>query len=184
MFCVPLIVPDPALPQILIVSESGHGKRTPVEDFPRKGRGTQGVIAMQTSARNGTLVGAIGGHFASRVSAQRLWTANPWLAAASRAFSILQPTASLVDQLDRFAPSIMATYPTAAALLADPVLATDATFEVLVDAGTTYQVTVSAASTSTNLTLYARLKQASSGTVSSGKVSATATFTGISAGGT
>lgn len=65
------------------------------------------------------LVGAIDGHFASRVSAQRLWTANTWLAAASRAFSILQPTAALVDQLDRFAPSIVATYPTAAALLAD-----------------------------------------------------------------
>lgn len=65
------------------------------------------------------LVGAISGHFASRVSAQRLWAANPWLAAASRAFSILQPTAALVDQLNQFAPSIVATYPTAAALLAD-----------------------------------------------------------------
>ncbi len=65
------------------------------------------------------LVGAIGGHFASMVSAQRLWTANPWLAAASRPFSILQPTAALVAQLNQFAPSIVATYPTAAALLAD-----------------------------------------------------------------
>ena len=33
--------------------------RTPVEDYPRKGRGTQGVIAIQTTARNGKLVGAI-----------------------------------------------------------------------------------------------------------------------------
>jgi DNA gyrase subunit A len=57
---VSLIVPDPALPQVLTVSESGHGKRTPIEDFPIKGRGTQGVIAMQTSARNGRLIGAIG----------------------------------------------------------------------------------------------------------------------------
>ena len=65
------------------------------------------------------LVGAIGGHFASMVSARRLWTANPWLATASRAFSILQPTAALVAQLNPFAPSILATYPTAAALLAD-----------------------------------------------------------------
>lgn len=65
------------------------------------------------------LVGAIGGHFASVVSARRLWAANPWLASASRALSILQPTATLVDQLNALAPSIVATYPTAAALLAD-----------------------------------------------------------------
>ncbi|MFC7301169.1 DNA gyrase subunit A [Cognatiluteimonas weifangensis] len=44
---------------ILTASEHGYGKRTPVADYPRKGRGTQGVIALQTSARNGQLVGAI-----------------------------------------------------------------------------------------------------------------------------
>jgi DNA gyrase subunit A len=44
---------------ILTASERGYGKRTPVSDYPRKGRGTQGVIALQTSARNGKLVGAI-----------------------------------------------------------------------------------------------------------------------------
>src|SRR6476619_6389575 len=44
---------------ILTASERGFGKRTPVEDYPRKGRGTQGVIALQTTARNGRLVGAI-----------------------------------------------------------------------------------------------------------------------------
>ncbi|WP_166207628.1 DNA gyrase subunit A [Cognatiluteimonas telluris] len=44
---------------ILTASERGFGKRTPVEDYPRKGRGTQGVIALQTTARNGQLVGAI-----------------------------------------------------------------------------------------------------------------------------
>ena len=44
---------------ILTASERGYGKRTPVEDYPRKGRGTQGVIALQTSARNGQLVGAV-----------------------------------------------------------------------------------------------------------------------------
>ncbi|MGN6152542.1 MAG: DNA gyrase subunit A [Lysobacteraceae bacterium] len=44
---------------ILTASERGYGKRTPVEDFPRKGRGTRGVIAMKTSERNGLLVGAI-----------------------------------------------------------------------------------------------------------------------------
>ena len=44
---------------ILTASENGFGKRTAVSEFPRKGRGTQGVIAMQTSDRNGELVGAI-----------------------------------------------------------------------------------------------------------------------------
>ena len=44
---------------ILTASERGYGKRTPAEDYPRKGRGTQGVIALQTTARNGKLVGAI-----------------------------------------------------------------------------------------------------------------------------
>ncbi|HSM10933.1 MAG TPA: DNA gyrase subunit A [Lysobacter sp.] len=44
---------------ILTASERGYGKRTPVAEYPRKGRGTQGVLAIQTSARNGKLVGAI-----------------------------------------------------------------------------------------------------------------------------
>ncbi len=44
---------------ILTASENGYGKRTELGEFPRKGRGTQGVIAMQTSERNGDLVGAI-----------------------------------------------------------------------------------------------------------------------------
>ena len=44
---------------ILTASERGYGKRTPVADYPKKGRGTQGVIALQTTARNGKLIGAI-----------------------------------------------------------------------------------------------------------------------------
>ncbi len=44
---------------ILTATERGYGKRTPLDDYPRKGRGTQGVIALQTSDRNGNLVGAI-----------------------------------------------------------------------------------------------------------------------------
>src|SRR5690606_36726746 len=38
-------------------SENGYGKRTPVAEYPRKGRGPQGVLALQTNARNGKLVG-------------------------------------------------------------------------------------------------------------------------------
>ena len=44
---------------ILTASQNGFGKRTPVSEYPKKGRGTQGVIALQTSERNGCLVGAI-----------------------------------------------------------------------------------------------------------------------------
>ena len=44
---------------VLTASENGFGKRTPIGDFPKKGRGTQGVIALKTTERNGQLVGAI-----------------------------------------------------------------------------------------------------------------------------
>ena len=44
---------------ILTATENGYGKRTPLADHPRKGRGTQGVIGIQTTARNGKLVGAV-----------------------------------------------------------------------------------------------------------------------------
>ena len=55
---ISLIIPT-AAGQILTASENGFGKRTKVEDFPVYGRGGQGVIGMQTSERNGQLVGAI-----------------------------------------------------------------------------------------------------------------------------
>jgi DNA gyrase subunit A len=44
---------------ILTASARGYGKRTPAAEYPRKGRGIKGVIAMKTSERNGKLVGAI-----------------------------------------------------------------------------------------------------------------------------
>lgn len=43
---------------VLTVTENGYGKRTPVDDYPRRSRGGQGVIAIQTSERNGRLIGA------------------------------------------------------------------------------------------------------------------------------
>lgn len=45
--------------KVLTVSENGYGKRTDASDFPTKGRGTMGVIAMQISERNGGLAGAV-----------------------------------------------------------------------------------------------------------------------------
>ena len=44
---------------ILTATENGFGKRTPVDDFPVQGRGGQGVIAIQTTDRNGRTVGAL-----------------------------------------------------------------------------------------------------------------------------
>jgi DNA gyrase subunit A len=44
---------------VLTATERGYGKRTPLSDFPRKGRGSQGVIAIQCSDRNGALVAAV-----------------------------------------------------------------------------------------------------------------------------
>ncbi len=44
---------------VLTASAAGYGKRTPIEDFPRQGRGGQGVIALQTTERNGAAVAAL-----------------------------------------------------------------------------------------------------------------------------
>ncbi|MDI9239649.1 DNA gyrase subunit A [Lysobacter sp. LF1] len=44
---------------ILTASERGYGKRTALEEYPRKGRGGQGVIALKTTERNGKLIGAV-----------------------------------------------------------------------------------------------------------------------------
>ncbi len=44
---------------VLTATQRGYGKRTPLADYPRKGRGTQGVIAIQCSERNGALIGAV-----------------------------------------------------------------------------------------------------------------------------
>ena len=54
---ISLIVPAEG-GELLTVSENGYGKRTAINDFPIKGRGTKGVIAMATTQRNGPLVGA------------------------------------------------------------------------------------------------------------------------------
>lgn len=44
---------------ILTATQKGYGKRTEVEEFASHGRGGQGVIAIQTSDRNGEVVGAV-----------------------------------------------------------------------------------------------------------------------------
>ena len=54
---ISLIIPQEG-GKVLTVSEHGYGKRTDMTEFPTKGRGNKGVIAMSTSERNGKLVGA------------------------------------------------------------------------------------------------------------------------------
>jgi DNA gyrase subunit A len=44
---------------VLTASEFGYGKLTPLEEFPGHGRGGQGVIALQTTERNGAAVAAL-----------------------------------------------------------------------------------------------------------------------------
>jgi DNA gyrase subunit A len=44
---------------VLTASANGYGKLTPLEDFPQHGRGGQGVIALQTTERNGEMVAAL-----------------------------------------------------------------------------------------------------------------------------
>ena len=55
---VSLILPQPE-GYILTASEHGYGKRTRVDEFPAYSRGSQGVIAMQQTERNGDLVCAL-----------------------------------------------------------------------------------------------------------------------------
>ncbi|HIY72044.1 MAG TPA: DNA gyrase subunit A [Candidatus Luteimonas excrementigallinarum] len=57
--CSMIVVQAEGDGDILTASERGYGKRTPVSEYPCKGRGIQGVIAIQTSERNGKLVGAV-----------------------------------------------------------------------------------------------------------------------------
>lgn len=44
---------------VLNITENGYGKRTKLAEFPCHARGGQGVIAIKTSARNGSVVGAV-----------------------------------------------------------------------------------------------------------------------------
>ncbi len=43
---------------VLAVTEHGYGKRTPVDDYPLRGRGGQGVLALKQSDKTGAVVGA------------------------------------------------------------------------------------------------------------------------------
>lgn len=55
---IALIIPQKDA-QILTATENGYGKRTKNEEYPQRSRGTQGVISIQTTERNGNVVAAI-----------------------------------------------------------------------------------------------------------------------------
>jgi DNA gyrase subunit A len=55
---ISLVAVDDETRPVLIATENGFGKRTPAAEFTRHQRGSQGMIAIQTSARNGKVVAA------------------------------------------------------------------------------------------------------------------------------
>jgi DNA gyrase subunit A len=54
---VALAITDPERQQVLAVCERGYGKRTPLEEFRQQKRGGKGIILIDTSERNGPVVG-------------------------------------------------------------------------------------------------------------------------------
>lgn len=55
---IALLVAENEQQSVMTATENGYGKRTPVSEYTRIGRGGQGLIAIQTSARNGKVVSA------------------------------------------------------------------------------------------------------------------------------
>jgi DNA gyrase subunit A len=55
---ISLLVAESEELAVLTATENGYGKRTPISEYTRHGRGTQGMIAIKTSERNGKVVAA------------------------------------------------------------------------------------------------------------------------------
>src|SRR5260221_8207260 len=55
---IALLVAENETQSVLTATENGYGKRTSITEYTRHGRGTQGMIAIQTSERNGKVVAA------------------------------------------------------------------------------------------------------------------------------
>ena len=56
---ISMLVAENESQTVLTATENGYGKRTPISEYTRHGRGTKGMIAIQTGERNGSLVGAV-----------------------------------------------------------------------------------------------------------------------------
>jgi DNA gyrase subunit A len=55
---IALLVAENEQQSVLTATENGFGKRTPILEYTRHGRGTKGMIAIQTTERNGKVVAA------------------------------------------------------------------------------------------------------------------------------
>ena len=55
---IAMLVAEDESQSVLTATENGYGKRTPIVEYTRHGRGTKGMIAIQTSERNGKVVAA------------------------------------------------------------------------------------------------------------------------------
>jgi DNA gyrase subunit A len=55
---ISMLVAEDEQQSVLTATEHGYGKRTAITDYTRHGRGTQGMIAIQTTERNGKVVAA------------------------------------------------------------------------------------------------------------------------------
>ncbi|BDT58125.1 DNA gyrase subunit A [Massilia varians] len=55
---IALLVAENEQQSVLTATENGYGKRTPITEYTRHGRGTKGMIAIQQSERNGKVVAA------------------------------------------------------------------------------------------------------------------------------
>jgi DNA gyrase subunit A len=53
---IAMLVADSEEQSVLCATENGYGKRTPIVEYTRHGRGTKGMIAISQSARNGKVV--------------------------------------------------------------------------------------------------------------------------------
>jgi DNA gyrase subunit A len=56
---ISMLVADSENYSVLTATENGFGKRTAIAEYTRHGRGTKGMIAIQTSERNGRVVAAV-----------------------------------------------------------------------------------------------------------------------------
>nr|HMS81909.1 DNA gyrase C-terminal beta-propeller domain-containing protein [Burkholderiaceae bacterium] len=56
---IAMLVAETETQSVLTATENGFGKRTSIVEYTRHGRGTKGMIAIQTSERNGRVVGAV-----------------------------------------------------------------------------------------------------------------------------
>ncbi|MDL2284228.1 DNA gyrase subunit A [Oxalobacter sp. OttesenSCG-928-P03] len=55
---IAMLVAEDENQSVLTATENGYGKRTPISEYTRHGRGTKGMIAIQTTERNGKVVAA------------------------------------------------------------------------------------------------------------------------------